>query len=308
MPVSDAAAGTWIEGTYQGHDVDEFGLGEPDSAGKAEEIAVCEQRKVVPDETDGFGSHRRVRGQLVELEQKALAQIAGGHARRIERLHEFDHGFHLIDRVGDVHGVDKLGRRRGEHAVVVDVPDDHVGRRPVPFRQRREVQLPKQVIEERILRAVAILETVVLFGSGSGCRARGLVDVVPGDVHGQILGDLFDGPGRLGGVGLERHVCAVRVSGVARHRTISGAVRRIGIVAVGVERVLGVGRGWNLLGFLDEIQHGVRLDRLANLGLEFQGGELHQPDCLLQLRRHRQVLAHAQGKRLFHHSSNISPR
>ena len=183
-----------------------------------------------------------------------------------------------------------------------------MGGDPVPIRQRRQVQLPEQVIEEGVLDTVALLEAVVLFRGSGGCGWRGLVDVVPGDVDGQVFGNLLEGSRRLGGLGFESGILrVVGVVAIVARRRERFLVQDLLARAVGERILRGVGSQL-VVGFFDQVQHGIGLDGLADLRLEFQGGELHQPDRLLQLRRHRQLLAHAQGKRLFHHSSNISPR
>ena len=92
----------------------------------------------------------------------------------------------------------------------------------------------------------------------------------------------------------------VVLEGFAARLDVPGVVGGFRRFVVGGDNVV--------LVLLCEIQHGIGLDGLLDLGPEFQRRELHEADCLLQLRRHGQLLAHPQRQRLLHHSSNISPR
>ena len=134
--------------------------------------------------------------------------------------------------------------------------------------KRCQVELPQQVIQEGVVGAVALLEAVLLVrGCNGHRRACGLIDVVPGDIDRQVLGNLFDGPGCVGVVGLECQIgrvlkVAVPV-GVAFLPIIDS--RR---VVDAVERIV---LDRQFLVVVDEIQHRIRLDGLADLGLEFEG-------------------------------------
>ena len=48
------------------------------------------------------------------------------------------------------------------------------------------------------------------------------------------------------------------------------------------------------LGILDRLEHDVALEQFPDMGLQLEGRHLEQSDGLLQLRRHGQLLTHAQ--------------
>ncbi len=134
-------------------------------------------------------------------------------------------------------------------AIVIDRIDDGLPDGRGPGIQILELELPEQVIGQRLLRSISLLESQVGVGAARRITGTRPLDIVPLRIRAGL--------------------------GIAGHLAL-GRLRRLG-------RVPALG----LLGF----EHDVLLERIENLRLQLHDGQLQQPYGLLQLRRHRQLLA-----------------
>ena len=220
-------------------------------------------------------------GKLVQLDQQTLAQIARSDSGRIELLDTFEHrnDFVFFDFVlGGKSGQDLL-ERRDQHAVVVDAVDDRARDCEIALRHRRQVQLPQQVILQRLFSSVAFGSVEVVVRTRLGRRRR-LKDVVPRTVDRQLFRHLFG----------ERVAVAGQLAKlfIRCRRSVSSSSPFDASAAAFVVIVF------------DEFEHRIRFDGLLNLQAQIERRQLQQADRLLQLRRHRQLLAELERERLFH--------
>ena len=165
-----------------------------------------------------------------------------------------------------------------EVAVVVDAVDQGRCDQAILVRHGRQVQLPEQVAVQTFAVGGASGEVpfvIIVAGQAAGA---GLVDVFPGRIDWQLVGDalaplaFFQVVHRGGGFLVAVFLVRVR----------SGAFGAIGHWIAVVE-VVAV--------FL-ALEHGIGLQRLLDFLLQVQGRQLEEADSLLQLRGHRQLLAH----------------
>src|SRR5262249_45447224 len=88
--------------------------------------------------------------EVVELEEEALFQVAGGDADGIEFLNLLQHALHMLDRNVQADGDVLAGPLADQEAAVVERTDDLHGDRVVRIDQLHETELPDEVIVERL--------------------------------------------------------------------------------------------------------------------------------------------------------------
>src|SRR5690606_25857425 len=138
----------------------------------------------------------------------------------------------------------------------------------------------------------AVVVRVVAAAVGTGLQRPGLGEIQTRPVH--RLGAVAAGGLRLG-TGGNAGVAGERISGGSPKVIPRGGVARAdrGSLVAGrrLEAAVVVQAHDRALGVVIAFQQGVLGEDLLDLAIEFDGGELQQPDRLLQLRRQRQVLA-----------------
>jgi hypothetical protein len=224
--------------------------------------------------------------QLAQLQLDALADRACTDARRIQCLHAaHQHRFHLggvafdfrPQRVGD------LVQRFGQVAVVADGIDDGARNRELARFELGQLQLPQQVVLQRLAGGISefLLALVIVvvprgFRGADTLFAPALVDHLDGVVFLAALR-------RFGLLALANPIEVVLLVGRDRGVTVSGFERP------------------GALGILRGLEHHICFEQLANVSLKFEGGELQEPDRLLQLRGHGQLLTQLELQRGFQH-------
>ena len=225
---------------------------------------------------------------MPQLHQQALLQVAGAHPRRLELLQavQYCHDFVqlYIQFRAFQQGLVEFLQLLLQAPVVVGGVDDREGDQAVRVRQAGEVELPQQLFLQGLAGGIARLEIGIrhVVGSAHRCRGRGQ-QIIPLGIHWQFFGQV---------------PIPVAVSGqlvgpvLAVHRAIlAGAVGLFPGICLAL-----AGKGVILFGF----QQGIAVQGLLYLLLQVQGGQLQQPDSLLQLWRHRQLLAQFELQRLLH--------
>ncbi len=233
-------------------------------AGDLLEVAVRERAR--------GGEARRRRVELRELQLDALGDRARADARRVELLDDGEHGLDARGVGPDVRG-DRGGDRLrglGQVAVVIDGVDDRAADRELLRRQVRELELPPEVVLQRV---------------------SGLVGEFRLALAGARPGRLGLGRGRLGPLVADLD-----------DDVVLGGLAGLRILAAFARQRLERGGG---LAFLLELQQHVALERLLDLRQQLGRGQLQQPDGLLQLRRHRQLLADPELQGRFHHAAGL---
>ena len=89
---------------------------------------------------------RALEPEVPELQAQALGEVARGHPRGVEGLHERQRLLHLLQGVGP--HVGDLLEGRAQHAVLVEVLDDGVADLQQQLVGDRHVELPEQVVVE----------------------------------------------------------------------------------------------------------------------------------------------------------------
>ena len=168
-------------------------------------------------------------------------------------------------------GVGNLLQRLHHVAVVVDGIDDGAGDRQGAGRQAGHFQLPQQMLLHRLAGGVGelLLAVIVLAVPGVVGGTYGLFTPVVID-HLDLR--LLIGCGRLGDLRLDH-----------------GRLDRL-------EATAGVG-------ILDRLEHDIAFEQFPDMGLQLERRHLKQSYGLLQLRRHGQLLTHAQLQGRFQHVS-----
>ena len=110
-------------------------------------------------------------------------------------------------------------------------------------------------------------------------------------------------PGRLGGADavlapaviqhLDRRSRAAS-SGDSSGSGVAGVLQRAAVEAL-------------LMAIVHRLEHHVGLEQLADVRLQLQGGQLQEPDRLLQLRGHRQLLTQLELQGGFQHAGTEGP-
>ena len=223
--------------------------------------------------------------ELAQLDQQALAQVAGAHADRVEMLDAMQDRDDFVD-LDPALGAEALGKvleAHAQHAVGIDGVDDGHRDHAIGFRHRRQVELPQQVVGKRGCLGGVLLEVLSLFAAARRTGAAGLVDIVPAGVDGEIGGHRFGGH-VIDRVGL-RHLALRR----------SRILLRELLLRAGHPRHHVVGRR-----ALDQFEQRVTVERLLDFLLQVQRRQLEQTYRLLQLGRHGQVLTQFELERLLH--------
>ncbi|MCY1419340.1 hypothetical protein D9M71_349260 [compost metagenome] len=274
---------TWarVEALDQFDDLAQLVFLELHAAHQLAVVTAAEQVDVVGDQALGFGQPGGLGVHLAQLQQQALAQVAGADAGWLELLDTVQDGFDFVEL--DVHfrieGVADLFEAFVQVALVVDAVDQGDGDKPVGVGHRCQVQLPEQVALQALASRCAGGEVplvVVIAGQAAGA---GLVDVFPCRVDRQFVGNalvpfaIFKVVYRGGGLLIAGFL------DFRRDLLLDVIGQRVAVVEV-VAIFLALEHGIGFQGFLDFL-------------LEVQGGQLEQSDGLLQLRCHRQLLAHS---------------
>ena len=227
-----------------------------------------EQRQVVGDDAHrqragrAFGVHRR------QLREQALAQVARAEAGRVEGHHE------LAQRLQPRRRQRAVGRLQGgqgarivlEVAGVVDLVDQPGRAGDLPRVGEHQRKLLAHVLADVDRRGGhardrAFLVVAVAVDAAAAARTEGHVGVpaVVGDPH---LGDRLGLGLRLG----DRQLVAVH------------ALDGLGLAGLGL------------------LEHGVGVQRLADVRFEFGTGQLQEPDRLQQLRGDVDALRQLHGE------------
>ena len=118
------------------------------------ELPALELVEAVADNADGI----RHRGRLLlvfQLDEEALAEIAGSHARRLELLDDLQHRLHLLgvrfDAGAEGEVIDQGLDVAAEIAVVIETADDEGGHRPLVLGEVPVAQLLLQALREALL-------------------------------------------------------------------------------------------------------------------------------------------------------------
>ena len=161
-------------------------------------LVLGDERQVLGRDPPRELEARRLGDELAELQLHAFADRARADAGRIELLHELDE--HLLD-VFDRH--ENVRRQRcadrleivGQVAVVVDRVDDRLADRRRARVEVLELELPEQMIAQRLLGAVRVLDGRARIGALRRLGRPRLLRVLP--VRFRRDGDLGLGaPGR----------------------------------------------------------------------------------------------------------------
>jgi hypothetical protein len=219
--------------------------------------------------------------QLTQLQGDALAQIAGADPGRFERLHRRQHALHVRRS-----GLDFGPETRADVlqivlqiAVVGDGIGDHARDGEVDGRKIGEFELFDELFLQRLSVLVAEVAAAVIIArprsvrGSAGLFAPGLVR----DLHFGFF-TLFGG----GGIAVELGILLV-------DRSLFALAHDIRL------RIQGE--------FILRLEHHVGLERLPDVRLQIERGQLQQPDGLLQLRRHGELLANAKLQTWLQHSS-----
>ncbi|MNM86503.1 hypothetical protein D3C81_986570 [compost metagenome] len=276
----DLRARARVEALHQFDDLAQFVFLDLHAAHQLAVVAAAQQVDEVSDQALGLGHPGRAGWQLTQLQQQAFPQVAGAHAGGFELLDTVQDRFDLVELDVQLRveaGADFLEGVL-QVTLAIDAVDQGDGDQAIGIRHRCQVQLPQQMALQALAGRGAGGEVPLVVIVAWQAAGAGLVDVFPGGIDRKLVGDslvplaVFQVVGADGGF-LETVVLSFGsrlVLGVVRHR-------------VAVVEVFAV--------FLT-FEHRVRLQRFLDFLLEVQGGELEQADGLLQLRSHRQLLAH----------------
>jgi hypothetical protein len=230
---------------------------------------------------------------MIELNEQALLDVAGGHAGWVERLHHGQDLLHVLG--GRLAALRDLLDLRAQVAVLVEVADDLLADAPHERVVGRIPQLFVEMVGERVDRADHVLERQIL---AVFLRHQGALLVIVEHHRRQI----------------ERQVVGLALRGRRRRRLAAewlgrrrgGHVRR-GLPIGGVRRLR-----------LHLFEQRVFAQLLLDDFLQLERAELQQLDRLLQQRGHDDPLALSKGESGFHchrrfscprtYSANFSPR
>jgi len=237
-------------------------------------LAVDQQVQVTVDELAGRCQMGGLGRQLVELNGQRLTRVTARHADGVEVLYVPQHRLHIVAvhlPFGRQRGLDLL-QRAAEVAVVTHGIDNRLGDCQITLGELRQTQLPEQMLPQAGITVGLVLEEVAVVLPGRLAVGGGaVVDVVPAGVDREIV----------------RHVIAhldVALGGIHGVVTALGVCVAVVALALVAVRLLQVP-------FLVGLEHEVGVERLLDLRAQFERGQLQQPYRLLQLRRHRELLA-----------------
>ena len=112
---------------------------------------VGQKIEMIADNQPGLFQPRRLFGELRELDQQTVAQIFRRDANRIKTLDALQDGFHFFEAdllIADA--VDDIFNLNGEVARIVDGVDNGGGDGAVGIGEGRQLDLPHQVILQRL--------------------------------------------------------------------------------------------------------------------------------------------------------------
>lgn len=236
--------------------------------------------------------------QVQQLQAQAFGQVAGAHAHGLQRLQQAQgHGeavhqlVQLLQVVGAGQALGQLLQRVLEVAVVVEVFDQKAQRVAVDLGQAQRQRLLVQEIGQRLVRARQIqgrggILVVIAVAARRGVAAP--FAVVVRDVDAAVA---LPVAGHVA-VGRRGFLVFLAFSAGCACAVCYGIwcfIRRGALVLGGLVRSLqaellarGIVRG--------QLQKRVVVEHLLDFLGQLQGGQLQQPDGLLQLRRERQML------------------
>lgn len=156
-------------------------------------VAAAEQVEVVGYQAQRFVQPGRGGRQLAQLQQQALAQVAGADAGGFQLLDAAQHDFHFVelDVQFRIDGGEDFFEGLFEVAIVVDAIDDGHRDHPIGVRHRCQVDLPEQVAVQALAAAGARGEVPLVIVVAGQAAGAGLVDVFPGGIHRQLAGYAF---------------------------------------------------------------------------------------------------------------------
>ncbi|MNO29590.1 hypothetical protein D3C76_195080 [compost metagenome] len=216
------------------------------------------------------------------MQQQAFAQVAGSDAGGFELLDAVQDGFDFVqfDVQFRVEGFEDFLQRLVQITLVVDAVDQGHGDQAIGVGHRCQVQLPQQVALQALAGGRAGGEVPFVVIAAGQAAGAGLVDVFPGGVDRKFVGDTL------------APVTFLQVV----HRGRGFLIR--GFLDLGVGLLFGVvGHGIGIVevvAFFLAFEHRIGFQSLLDFLLQIQGRQLEQADGLLQLRCHRQLLAHSQ--------------
>ena len=227
--------------------------------------------------------------ELCQLQRDAFAWGASGDPRGIECLHQHEYRFGLVRfRLGELGVNDRTNFRQrvAEVAVVIHGIDDGAPEGSLARIEARHLQLPEQVVPQGFAGRVRVI-LVAIVRAGPRCiaggRRRALIPIAV-FCHALGVGGIRDGA----------------IPAVGQFRGVP-----IAVVAGGGTR-LGQRDFEAVVGLFVCLEHDVRLERLANLLLQVECRQLQQPDGLLQLGSHRQLLAETELQGGLEHLPSVS--
>ena len=212
--------------------------------------------------------------ELPQLQLDAFADRARADAGRIERLNDVrEGGFDLGGLALDLgpQGVGDLLQRLRQVAVVADGIDDGARDGQLARRELRQLELPQKMFLQRLAGGVGefLLPVIVIAAPGGVGRSdAALAPALIQHLDGALARSFRGGFGRF------------------RRRRV---LQRRGVEAF-------------LMAIVHRLQHDVGLEEFADMRLQLEGGQLQEPDGLLQLRGHRQLLTQPELQRGFQHA------
>ena len=130
------------------------------------ELTALELVEPVAEDPDGIG-HRRCLLLVLQLDEEALAEVAGAHAGGLELLDDLEHRLHLFRVGGDARAESEVVHQgfnvAAEVSVVVQAADDEVGHGALVLGEVPVAQLLLEALGEALLDGEGIvLGTLVL--------------------------------------------------------------------------------------------------------------------------------------------------
>ena len=278
----DLRTRAWVEALYQFNDLAQFVLFELHAAHQLAVVACAQQVDVVGDQALGLAQPGGLGRQLAQLQEQAFTQVARANASRFELLDAMQDGFDFIEFNVQfrIKGFEDFFEGFVQVALVVDAVDQGYADQTVGVGHRSQVQLPQQVALQAFTGRGAGGEVPLVIVVAWQAAGAGLVDVFPGSVHGQFVGNAL--------------------TPVTVFQIIYGLGSFLvgGLLNVGIGLLLNVvGKGVcivEVVAFFLALEHGVGLQGFLDFLLQIEGRQLEQADGLLQLRCHCQLLAHSQ--------------
>src|ERR1700730_11846036 len=160
-----------MAGAHQGERRGELLLGGAQLTAQQRQLTLGDQLHVLARDWQRGADARRSRIQLPQLQLDALTDRTRADARRVEGLYPAEHAVHFLRRALELRAqrVHDFLERFGEIDVVADGINDGAPHREFPRCQARELQLPHQVILQRLTAGVGVfLLTLVLVAASWG--------------------------------------------------------------------------------------------------------------------------------------------